>query len=260
MAVITLLTDFGDKDYYVGLFKGDLYTSSPSSKIVDISHSIPPYDIVTAAFFLKNIYAHFPKGTIHIVRVNEQGLGTQKILAAKYQNYYFIAPDNGVLTLVFDEKPDLIVEVDFKQIKLNTLEEYYCRVVKEITFNNSIGSIGVATSDYTERMAMKPVLQQDKIVGNVIYVDNFGNAITNIHRDDLNRFEHKDGMQINYRKSDFIDRIVSNYSDVPPSYSLARFNSIGLLELSIHGGHAANMLGLRVGDAIRVIYGDTGME
>jgi S-adenosylmethionine hydrolase len=182
MAVITLLTDFGDKDYYVGLFKGDLYASSPSAKIVDISHSIPPYDIVTGAFFLKNVYAHYPKGTIHIARVYEQGLGKQKLLAAKYQNYFFIAPDNGFLTLVFDEKPDLIVEIDMKQAKLNTLEEYYCRVVKEITFNNSIGSIGVATSDYVEKRAMMPVLKEDKIIGNVIHVDNFGNAITNIHK------------------------------------------------------------------------------
>lgn len=260
MAVITLLTDFGEKDYYVGLFKGDLYTSSPSSKIVDISHSIPPYDIVTAAFFLKNIYSHYPKGTIHIVRVNEMGLGTQKILAAKYQNYYFIAPDNGVLTLVFDERPDLIVEVDFKQIKLNTLEEYYCRVVKEITFNNSIGSIGVATSDYVERKAMKPVLQQDKIVGSIIYVDNFGNAITNIHKDDVGRYGLTVPMQINYRTTDYIDRIVENYSDVPTTYKLARFNSIGLLELSINGGHAANLLGLRVNDAVRILFGEESLS
>lgn len=254
MAVITLLTDFGDKDYYVGLFKGDLYSSSPSAKIVDISHSIPPYDIVTAAFFLKNVYAHYPKGTIHIVRVNEQGLGNQKILAAKYQNYYFIAPDNGILTLVFEEKPDLMVEVNLKQVKLNTLEEYYCRVVKEITFNNSIGSIGMATNDYEVKTSMKPAIQQDKIVGNVIYVDNFGNAITNIHIGEIERYGTEKQMRINYRKYDFIDRIVTNYSDVPPTYSLARFNSIGYLELCINGGSASDLLGLNNGDAVQILF------
>ncbi len=254
MAVITLLTDFGDKDYYVGLFKGDLYSSSPSAKIVDISHSIPPYDIVTAAFFLKNVYAHYPKGTIHIVRVNEQGLGSQKILAAKYQNYYFIAPDNGILTLVFDDKPDLIVEVNIKQVKLNTLEEYYCRVVKEITFNNSIGSIGMAVNDYVEKKSMIPAIQQDKIVGNVMYVDNFGNAITNIHIGEIERFGTEKQMRINYRKYDFIERIVTNYSDVPPTYSLARFNSIGYLELCINGGSASDLLGLTNGDAVQILF------
>ncbi len=254
MALITLLTDFGDKDYYVGLFKGDLSVACPSVKIVDISHSIPPYDIVTAAFFSKNVYAHFPKGTIHIIRVFEQGLGKQKLLAAKYDNHYFIAPDNGVLTLIFDGKPDLIVEVDFKQVKLDTLEDYYCRVVKEITFNHNIGAIGVATSKYLERQAKIPVLQQDKIIGNVIYIDNFGNAITNIHEKDILRYDKEKQMRINYRRSDFIDRIVKNYNDVPQSYSLARFNSLGYLELCINCGHAADLLGLAKDDAIQVIF------
>lgn len=254
MAVITLLTDFGDKDYYVGLFKGDLYTSCPSSTIVDISHSIPPYDIVAGAFYLKNVYTHFPKGTIHIARVNEQGLGKQKLLAAKYQNYFFIAPDNGFLTMVFDEKPDLIVEVDMKQAKLKTLEDYYCRVVKEITFNHNIGSIGIATSNYIERKAQIPVLQQDKIIGNVIHVDNFGNVITNIQQSDIKRFDSNKLIRINYRKKDYIEKIVVNYSDVPSTYNLARFNSLGFLELSINGGHASDLLGLVRGDTIQVLF------
>lgn len=254
MAVITLLTDFGDKDYYVGLFKGDLYTSCPSSTIVDISHSIPPYDIVAAAFYLKNVYSHFPKGTIHIVRVNEQGLGKQKLLAAKYQNYFFIAPDNGILTMVFDEKPDLIVEVDLKQVKLKTLEDYYCRVVKEITFNHNIGSIGVSISNYVERKAMMAVLQHDKIIGNVIHVDNFGNAITNIHAEDIKRFGKDKNMRINYRKHDFIERIVENYNDVPQTYNLARFNSLGYLELCINGGNASDLLGLNKGDTLQILF------
>ena len=254
MALITLLTDFGEKDYYVGLFKGDLYTACPSSKIVDISHAIAPYDIVTAAFFLKNVYYHFPKGTIHIARVAEQGLGTQKLLAAKYENYYFIAPDNGLLTMVFDEKPDLIVEVDMKQAKLKTLEEYYCRVVKEITFNHNIGSIGIATSKYEERKSMMPVLQPERIIGVAVHVDNFGNVITNIHRDDVARFDKSKHMRINYRKYDYIEQIVENYSDVDPTYSLARFNSMGLLEICINRGHASDLLGIAKGDAIQIIF------
>jgi S-adenosyl-L-methionine hydrolase (adenosine-forming) len=253
MAVITLLTDFGDKDYYVGLFKGDLYTACPSSKIVDISHTIPPYDIVTGAFFLKSTYSHFPKGTIHIVRVYEQGLGKQKLLAAKYQNYYFIAPDNGILSLIFDEKPELLVEVDLKQAKLPTLEDYYCRVVKEIVFNNNIGQIGAATSKYIERKPQLPTVQPDRIVGNILYVDNFGNVITNIHKGDVDRYEGK-RIRINYRTHDFIDGIVSNYTDVNQSYKLARFNSIGFLEICIHCGNASMLLGLGKGDAIQILF------
>ena len=254
MALITLLTDFGEKDYYVGLFKGDLYTANPSSKIVDISHSIPPYDIVTAAFFLKNVYAHFPKGTIHIARVNEQGIKSQKLLAAKYRNYFFIAPDNGLLTMVFDEKPDLILEVDMKQAKLNTLEDYYCRVVKEIVFNHNIGSIGLVASDYIEKISMNPAVNESNIIGYVVYVDNFGNAITNIHKNDLERFKGNKNMRIDFRKFDTLNRMVTNYNDVPPTYNLARFNSIGFLEICINGGNASELLGLPVGESVKIVF------
>ena len=253
MAVITLLTDFGEKDYYVGLFKGDLHTATPSSRIVDISHSIPPYDIVTGAFFLKNTFEHFPKGTIHIVRVYEQGLGKQKLLAAKYRNYYFIAPDNGILSLVFDEKPDLVVEVDLKQVKLPTLEDYYCRVVKEIVFNNNIGQIGMATTKFVERKPLMPVLEPSRIVGTILYIDNFGNVITNIQRSDVERYDGKRA-RINYRTSDVIEGIVDNYNDVDPAYKLARFNSIGYLEICVNCGNASMLLGLEKGDAVQIFF------
>lgn len=254
MALITLLTDFGERDYDVGLFKGYLYSASPSSKVIDISHTIPPYDIVTGGFLLKNVYNQFPKGTIHIARVFEQGLGSQRILAAKYQNHYFIAPDNGILTMIFDAKPDLIVEVDMKQAKFNTIEEYYCRVVKEITFSHNIGEIGIATQKYIERTAQIPVLQSDRIVGNVVYIDNFGNAVTNIHKNEVMRMAKDKRFRINYKKNDFIDTIVNNYNDVGQSYNLARFNNLGYLELCINCGHAGDLLGLIKGDAIQVIF------
>ena len=155
--------------------------------------------------------------------------------------------------MVFDDKPDLIVEVDTKQAKLNTLEEFYCRVVKEITFNHNIGAIGKATSDYVVKEAMKPIIQGNKIVGNVIHIDNFGNAITNIKKEDVLRFSENKQLRINYRKDDYIDRIVKDYSDVPTSYSLARFNGIDYLELCINCGHAADLLGLAVGDAVQIL-------
>lgn len=253
MAVITLLTDFGTKDYYVSIFKGDLLSACPSSTIIDISHNITPYDINMAAFFLKNTYKHFPKNTIHIARVYEQGFEKQRLLAAKYDNYYFIAPDNGLLTLVFDDKPDLIVEVDIKQTKFRTFEEYYCRVVKEIIFNQNIGAIGKAVNDYVERRPILPILGQDTIVGRVMYIDSFGNIITNIKIEDIERFNiNKTNITIEYRKADNIDMVVENYNDVPQGYALARYNDIGYLELGIHCGNAAQLLGLDIGSAIKI--------
>ena len=156
--------------------------------------------------------------------------------------------------MVFEDKPDLMVEVDIKQAKLNTIEEYYCRVVKEITFNNNIGAIGVATSKYVEKKAMLPVLQENRIIGKVIYIDNFGNVITNIKKEDIARFSSNKQLRINYRKTDVIERIVENYSDVSQAYSLARFNSLGFLELCINCGNASDLLGLVKDDDIQVLF------
>lgn len=253
MAVITLLTDFGDKDYYVSIFKGNILTSCPSANIIDISHNIQPYDINAAAFFLRNTYHHFPKNTIHIIRVYEQGVENQKILAAKYQNYFFIAPDNGILSLALDSKPDLIVEVDIKQANLKSIEDYYCRVVKEIIFNQNIGSIGMATNNYVEKRNILPVLDTDSINGRIMYIDSFGNLITNIRKEDIERFNIDiNNIYIEYRKKEFINKIVKNYADVPPGQALGRFNSIGLLEISIHCGNAAQLLGLTLHSSLKI--------
>lgn len=179
MAIITLLTDFSDKDYYVSIFKGDLLTTCPSVQIVDISNSIPSYDIYAAALFLKALIIIFQKYYTYY-SCFEKGIKHQQLLAMKYKDYYFIAPDNGILTLALEEKPDLMVRIDDLQLK--TLDEYYCRVVKEIVFNNNIGSIGKATNDYVVLKDFKPALNNDNIEGQVIYIDSFGNVISNIRK------------------------------------------------------------------------------
>jgi len=251
MAVITLLTDFSDRDYYVSMFKGDLLTTCPSVQIVDISHAVPAYDINTAAFLLRNTYQHFPKNTIHIVRVYEKGVENQQLLAMKYKGYYFIAPDNGVLPLAFDEKPDLIIKVDSRQSA--ALNEYYCKVVREIVFNNNIGSIGMATNDYVEIRNIMPVLEQDNIKGQAIYIDSFGNIVTNIRREDLERYDFTNTpFRIQYRKSDYIDKFVKNYADVPQGYALARFNALDYVEIGIHCGNASQLLGIEIGSLIKI--------
>lgn len=250
MAVITLLTDFGDKDYYVSIFKGDLLTTCPSVQIVDISNSIPSYDIYAAALFLKSTYHHFPKNTIHIIRVFEKGIKHQQLLAMKYKDYYFIAPDNGILTLALEEKPDLMVRIDDLQLK--TLDEYYCRVVKEIVFNNNIGSIGKATNDYVVLKDFKPALNNDNIEGQVIYIDSFGNVISNIRKKDIEEYGDDINFRIYYRRKDYIDKFVNNYADVPRGMAMAYFNSVGYLEIGINYGPAAQLLGLKIGSLIKI--------
>lgn len=253
MAVITLLTDFGTKDYYVSMFKGDLLMACPSVQLVDISHDIPSYDINTAAFFLKNTYHRFPKNTIHIIRVCENGLDKEKLIAVKYNNYYFIAPDNGILTLALEDKPELVIEIDTKQVKLDNMSDFYCRAVKEIIFNNNIGSLGKSTNNYVEKKNILPIIEKDSITGRVIYVDKYGNIISNIRKEDLERYNiNETKFRVQYRRSDFIETIVKNYADVPPGNALARFNSIGYFEIGIYQGNASQLLGMDIGSQVKI--------
>jgi S-adenosylmethionine hydrolase len=125
-------------------------------------------------------------------------------------------------------------------------------VVKEIIFNHNIGNIGKATNQYVEKRNILPVLEQSSISGRVIYVDSFGNVITNIKREEIERKSINNKFKIQYGRSDFVDKIVTNYADVPMGYTLGRFNTIGYLEVSIHCGNASQLLGLDIGSPVKI--------
>jgi len=252
MPIVTLTTDFGELDYYVPLFKGEILTTCPSVNLVDISNRIPPYDINFAAYIIKNSFEHFPKGTIHIARVYEQGSDMQRIIASNYRGHYLLAPDNGLLSLIFEESPTVMVSVDREQLKQNTIEGCYCRVIREIVYNGNIGQTGAVVKDIVEKRMMLPVINEDSIGGSVVHIDNFGNVITNINKGDFQRVTHGQGYRILLRRNEFIEDIHGYYSDVPPGERLARFNSKDNLEIAINTGNACQLLGLNVGDHIKI--------
>ena len=187
MPIVTLTTDFGELDYYVPLFKGEILATCASVNLIDISNKIPPYDINLAAYILKNSFEHFPQGTIHIIRVYEQASDKQRILACNYRGQYFLAPDNGLLSLIMEESPTVMVAVDREQLKQNTIEGCYCRVVREIVYNGNIGQTGMVVKDIMEKRALLPVLLESGIRGTISHVDTFGNVITNITREDFHK-------------------------------------------------------------------------
>ena len=252
MPIVTLTSDFGELDYYVPLFKGEILATCPSVNLVDITHNIPPYNINLAAYILKNSFEHYPKGTIHIARVYEQASDVQKILACNYRGQYILAPDNGLLSLIFEEIPTVMVSVDREQLKQNTIEACYCRVVREIVYNGNIGQTGAVVKNIVEKLSLLPVLLGDSIRGTVAHVDNFGNIITNINRADFQQLTNGHPYRITLRRQDYIDDIQNIYSDVPPGERLARFNSKNYLEIAVNTGNASQLLGLHIGDIIQI--------
>ncbi len=254
MPIVTLTTDFGHADIYSGRFKGMLLSVQNEINIIDISHNIPSYNIVTGAYSLRHTYESFPKGTIHIIRVNEQGIVKEGLLVAFYKGYYFLAPDNGVLPLALNNTFEWIRSVSFDKLAIYVADAIFVEVLKSV-LENRIEEISSHTSDYKTNSQWALTIMDNKVKGMVVIVDYFGNLITNIHFEDvvghLRRFEN---VNVQYRNKDSINEIFENYSDVAEGETLCRFNDIGFLEIAINKGAASKLLGIKYGQIVNVNF------
>ncbi|MCP2519457.1 SAM-dependent chlorinase/fluorinase [Candidatus Aminicenantes bacterium AC-335-K20] len=184
---IVLITDFGERDYFVGLMKGVILNINPDVNIVDLTHSIPSFNIKICDFVLSNCYHYFPKGTIFVVVV-DPGVGSKrKILLVKTKNYYFIAPDNGVLTSVLEkEKPFKIFSVENKKYFLKKVSatfhgrDIFSPVAGWLSLGVPCEEFGPSVSSFNKLDIESPKIDNDRVIGEIVYIDKFGNAITNI--------------------------------------------------------------------------------
>ncbi|MCP4120827.1 MAG: SAM-dependent chlorinase/fluorinase [Bacteroidetes bacterium] len=254
MAIITLTTDFGANDYYVAAFKGEIMSACPSVQLIDLSNTIPPYEIKHAAYVLKNAYTHFPKGTIHIARVFETGVSGLNIIVCSYNDHYFIAPDNGLLSMVFSKTPSAAVIIDATRIKIKTPHDLYCKAIKTLIYNGSLTDLGMPVNNIERKIMLRPVIQENGIRGIIMHIDYYGNAITNINRTEFQQAIKDRSFTLWLRRNDSISRLVEFYSDVPQGEQLARFNSKDMLEISVNCGRANELLGLHEGDNIKIEY------
>lgn len=265
MSVITLLTDFGTADEYVGVMKGVILSICPSASIVDISHQIEPQDIVQAAYLIPAYFHFFPEGTVHIVVV-DPGVGSQRgILAVHFHSHIFIAPDNGVLSLLLrDQKSDTIVHVNESDYFLEPVSatfhgrDIFAALGGHVACGTKIESMG-------DRLQIKDIVhlneltrqisESGKLVGKIISIDRFGNLISNIdsiHLRDFCRVEPAKQIQIRIG-SLTICGMVKTYADAAPQEPLALIGSRGYMEIAINGGHAQKQLKIRKGDEVSII-------
>jgi len=185
MSIITLTTDFGEKDHFAGAVKGAIYTELASTKIVDISHSISPFHITEAAYIIQNAYHSFPKGTIHIIGIDSELNAENKHIAVKLDGHYFICANNGIISMLASEiKPEKIVEINIHdRVESNfPVLEVFVKVACHIARGGTLEVIGKSIQEIKELVGIKPVVNREgnQIIGNVIYIDNYGNVISNI--------------------------------------------------------------------------------
>jgi S-adenosylmethionine hydrolase len=253
--MITLTTDFGTRDWFVGTMKGVIGRLAPKTVVVDSTHEIPPGDIRAGAFALLASYNYFPKGTIHLVVV-DPGVGTsRKALVVQTLNYVFVGPDNGVLSWALArEKIKALHAIENPKYCLNPISwtfhgrDVFAPAAAHLSRGISLGALGPRRKNYVRLGWPRPRFGAKGIRGEVIYVDRFGNGITNIDEASLNSWHGG-------RASVFLGRkelcgVEASYGSVPLGRPVAVPGSSGFLEIAVNRGSAAQVLGLQVGTAI----------
>lgn len=245
MSIVTFLTDFGLDDNFVGVMKGVILGINPDVRIVDITHNVKPQDITGAAFLLKSSYKFFPKGTIHLVVV-DPGVGSRrKAIIVKTKDYIFVGPDNGVLSLALKEcRIEKIINITNKKYFLkpvsNTFHgrDVFAPVSGLLSKGDAIGRFGERIKEYKRLEIPKPTLSE----GEIIYIDHFGNLVTNIGKAIIKKIQFK-GVSIN--------KINTGYMETKKGHPLAIFGSSGNLEISVNQGSAKKYFHAKIGDKVR---------
>ena len=241
--IITLTTDFGLDDHYLGVMKGVILGINSDAVITDITHGIPKYDIFKAAFTVRNIYKYFPKDSIHIVVVDPEVGSERKPIVVESEQGVFIGPDNGVFSFILEEnKGTPIIEITNPKYMLSDVSntfhgrDIFAPAAAHISLGLEVTELGENVKSPISLEIKKPQVHDNEISGEVIYEDSFGNLITNIPRDLIEGYSK---IQID---EFIIDSVASSYQDVEKGEVLAIIGSSGFLEISVNNGSASDLI------------------
>ena len=275
MAIITLTTDFGEKDHFAGAVKGAIYSELEDVKIVDISHCVSPFHIMEAAYIIQNAYSSFPPGTIHIIGIDSELNPENKHIAVLLDGHYFICANNGIISMLANEiNPQKIVEINIHDRIITNFPvlDVFVKVACHIARGGTLEVIGKQIVTIKELRGIRPTINQEatQIMGSVIYIDNYGNVITNITKSKFEEIAKGRSFKITARTANFAT-IHSHYSDainfdIPAQKrdedgkKIALWNSSNYLELSIYKsnpatvGSAKSLFGLQYRDTVTINF------
>ncbi|AFL82312.1 hypothetical protein Aeqsu_2871 [Aequorivita sublithincola DSM 14238] len=275
MPIITLTTDFGEKDHFAGAVKGAIYSEMEDAKIVDISHSVSPFHLHEAAYIIQNAYKSFPSGTIHVIGVDSELNPENKHIAVLMDGHYFVCADNGIISMLTSEiRPEKIVEINIHDRVTSNFPvlDVFVKVAGHIARGGTLDVIGKNITEIKELTGIRPAVsnKDSTISGTVIYIDNYGNVISNITKKLFEEVGRGRDFVINARRHEF-NKIHTHYSDAinfdnspdkreEDGKRLALWNSSNYLELAIYKsssktvGSAASLFGLDYRDTIMVNF------
>jgi len=260
MTIITLTSDLGSKDSYLASVKGSIYSQLESAKIVDITNDITPFNIQQAAYILRDCFKDFPQGTIHIISIDDEVTIKNEHLVVKASGHYFISADNGLFALLLNEmKPEKIVRLNISQ-STNCMtfatKNIFVPAACHLARGGTMEIIGTEVADFEVKSSeLKAVIEKDLIRGVVIYVDGYGNAITNISKEVFEGVQKGRNFSILFGREDEQITIISKkYKEVSSPEKLAIFGENNLLQIAINQGEANKLLGLNLHEIIRIAF------
>ncbi|HEX2533248.1 MAG TPA: SAM-dependent chlorinase/fluorinase [Chitinophagaceae bacterium] len=248
MPLITLTSDIGHQDYLVGAIKGRLLRINPEFRIIDITHNLSPFNYPQAAYVCRSAIKNFPEFTYHIVLVNLFEMKPDQMLFAFHRDQYILCADNGLLGMIAEERPEIVIGLPLEKTAIkNTL---YCidvlaKAITQLASGEPISRVGTPDADYVEKNPLRPLLGEDWIEGQIIFIDNFENVIVNITQEQFEQQRKGRRFKIVFKRDEIIERISGSYADVPQGEKLVLFNSAGYMEIAINKGNAAGLFGLK---------------
>lgn len=255
--IITFTTDFGTKDGYVGAVKGVIKRINPQVEIVDVTHDIEPFDILSGAFVLNHFYRYFPKNTIHLVVV-DPGVGSKRQpLLIRIEDFFFVGPDNGIFSLIYQNEriTEMIVLSNKKYFLAELSSTFHARdifapVAGYLSLGIDVKEFGSTAKECRRLLFPQPSATRKSIMGEIIHIDNFGNLITNIG---AKLVENKTMAKIIVGKRE-ISRLAQSYFDILKREVGAVIGSSGFLEIAINQGDASKVLKSKIGSPVKVVF------
>lgn len=258
MPIITLTSDLGDNSHYAAVLKGIILSLYPDARLIDVTHSVSNFDIMEAAYLVKNTFPAFPDGTIHIVAVDPEYSGANSGVVVSYANQFFIGPNNGVLSLICDMGEWQSVEIENEGLikpeypKSFRAARQFAPTAAFLASGGPLAEIGPAIEMRDLRWG-EPSYSGNCLRGKIIHIDKFGNAVTNIHKNGFLELKKGRGFEI-FIRNVRLKRIVNTYSDVSKADALAIFGESNNLEIAMREASAAELLGLKVHDMITIEF------
>ena len=275
MSLITLTTDFGNKDHFVGSLKGALHNEIKNINIIDISHNISPFNIIEGAYIIQNSYKNFPEVSIHIIGIDSEKTPEQNHIAMILDGHYFICANNGIMSLISSKiNPEKIIEINIHNEESTSFPvlDVFVKVAAHIYRGGSIDLVGKRIYELKELYDINPIINEKnkEITGNIIYIDNYENVVTNISKTIFDEFGKSRPYSINARNYKF-ESIVNSYSEAikfdvkkeirkEDGKKIALFNKSNFLELAIYKsipgktGGASSLFGLKYRDIVTIQF------